>query len=275
MSRVQDGIIRRIAVAALCFSSMMFSISASRADDVDFTPYAAAADYCLGDVPRPLALSPDKRVLCFDGMIPPDLDLSITTELTDNGIAVFRSDGGNRVAAAKLANALRDRNAIVVIRDRCLLACASFIAIASSQTYVLRHALVAWGVLPRASNHKCLAFIETDDHAGLFLTSALCPDAPGLSDMRDVEYLWPQFYLGRMAGPAYTDPPESRFIRRVLMDRFQHSGHYPVVLWTWNPRYHAKAIKTKLVYQHYPGSQDEVDDMTKRLGLTLHVIHDP
>jgi hypothetical protein len=267
--------VRAIGSATLCLVLMTSSINASRAEDVDLAPYTAAAEYCSGSVPRPLALSPDRQLLCFNGMIPADLDPSTATELTDNGIAVFRSDGGDRVAAARLANVLRDRHATIVIRDHCLLVCASFIVIASSQTYVLRDALVAWGVLPLAPDHKCRAFIKAEDHAGLFLTSARCPGSQGPADRREIEYLWSEFYLGRMASPAFTDPPESRFVRKALMDRFESTNRYPVVLWTWNPRYYAKAIKTKLIYQHYPDNQDEVDEMVSRLGLTIHVIHDP
>jgi len=30
-------------------------------------------------------------------------------------------------------------------------------------------------------------------------------------------------------------------------------------LWTWNPRYFPSKIKTKITYEAYPQSQDEVD----------------
>jgi hypothetical protein len=59
------------------------------------------------------------------------------------------------------------------------------------------------------------------------------------------------------------------------MNLYRSTGQYPAVLWTWNPRHHASAIKTRLVYQHYPGSQEEVDEIAKRLGLIYRVIYDP
>jgi len=37
----------------------------------------------------------------------------------------------------------------------------------------------------------------------------------------------------------------------------------------------ASAIKTRLVYQHYPDSQEEVDAIAKRLGLIYRVIYAP
>ncbi|MBR0964782.1 hypothetical protein JQ554_13615 [Bradyrhizobium diazoefficiens] len=59
------------------------------------------------------------------------------------------------------------------------------------------------------------------------------------------------------------------------MNLYRSTGQYPTVLWTWNPRYLGNAIKTKLVYQHYPDSQEEVDGIAKRLGLAYRVIYDP
>ncbi len=59
------------------------------------------------------------------------------------------------------------------------------------------------------------------------------------------------------------------------MNLYRSTGQYPAVLWTWNPRYYATAIKAKVVYQHYPDSQEQVDRIAKRLGRTYRVIHDP
>jgi hypothetical protein len=59
------------------------------------------------------------------------------------------------------------------------------------------------------------------------------------------------------------------------MNSFRATGEYPVMLWTWNPRHHASAIKTRIVYQHYPESQEEVDMMVKRLAISRRVIYDP
>jgi hypothetical protein len=84
-----------------------------------------------------------------------------------------------------------------------------------------------------------------------------------------------EFYRTRNLSREFFDPPESRFIRRALMNLFRSTGQYPVRQWTWNPRYYAGAIKTKIFYQHYPDSQDEVDEMVSRLGMPVRVIYDP
>ena len=55
---------------------------------------------------------------------------------------------------------------------------------------------------------------------------------------------------------------------------FEGTGTNPNVLWTWHPRYYAGSIKTKIVYEAYPASQDEVDAMASKLGLP-RVLYDP
>ena len=118
-----------------------------------------------------------------------------------------------------------------------------------------------------------MGFIEGEDQAGPFLTSMQCVRTN--SDKELAWRRWTEFYRDRIAGPAFTDPPESMFIRRALMNLYRSTGQYPAVLWTWNPRHHASAIRTRLVYQHYPDSQDDVDEIAKRLGLIYRVIYDP
>ena len=243
------------------------------AQETDFTPYARAAEYCRGDIARPIALSQDKRVLCLDGVISSDLNVSMAADLLDHGIAIVRSRGGDPERAVQLANMLRDRNAVVVVRDFCLYACASFIPLASSEAYVLDGALVAWGVFRRYVDDDCIGFIEGEDQLGSFLTSLRCSAAAG--DERPADRRWNEYYRDRVSATAFTDPPESRFVRRELMNLYRSTGQYPIVLWTWNPRYHANAIKARLVYQHYPDSQEELNAIAKRLGLIYRVIYDP
>jgi len=272
----RDGawLLRRFARLGFALVCLFVGISgrAFAAQGADFAPYARATEYCSGDTVRPIVLSEDKSVLCLDGAISSDLNLSIAAGLADHGLAVVRSRGGDAERAVQLANVLRDRNAVVVVRDFCLYACASFILLASSEAYVPDDALVAWGVFRRYVDDDCIGFIEDEDQLGPFLTSLRCSTPPG--DERPVDRRWNEFYRDRVSATAFTDPPESRFVRRELMNLYRSTGQYPVVLWTWNPRHHANAITTRLVYQHYPDSQEEVDAIAKRLGLARRVIYD-
>lgn len=265
--------ISRIGLALLCLLIASGEARQSAAQEIDFTLYARAADHCRGDVATLIALAQDRRVLCLDGAITSDLNVAVAADLADHGIAVVRSRGGEPARAVQLANTLRDRNAAIVVRDFCLYACASFILLASSEAYV-DGALVAWGLFQRYLDQDCIGFVEGKDGAGPFLTWLRC--SPDHADERPRSQLWNEFYRDRIVDTVYTDPPESRFVRRELMNLYRSTtGQYPLVLWTWNPRHHASAIKTKLVYQHYPESQEEVDAIAGRLGLKRRVICDP
>lgn len=90
--------------------------------------YARAVEHCRGRVKRPMALDLDKRVLCFDGEILPEQNFALANSLAQGGLFVVRSFGGYAPPAAKLAEALRERDATIVVYDYCLSACASYLS---------------------------------------------------------------------------------------------------------------------------------------------------
>jgi len=48
------------------------------------------------------------------------------------------------------------------------------------------------------------------------------------------------------------------------------------LLWTWNPRYYAGAIKTKVVYDAYANSQDEVEAIAAaKVPIRVRILYDP
>jgi hypothetical protein len=51
-------------------------------------------------------------------------------------------------------------------------------------------------------------------------------------------------------------------------------GVYPDVAWMWNPRYYKNTLTAKIVYEAYPESQAEVDELVARFRLR-RVIYDP
>jgi len=246
----------------------------ARADDVDFSAYHRAAEFCRGDVKRPFALDPDQRVLCFDGALTQGMDVSLAKSLEPNGLFVVRSTGGDVLPAIALANIVRDRHATVVVYDNCFSACASYLLLASHEAFVLRNTIVAWHyfVDPRL----CPLLVVTNEGDPKRLENPPCPDAPPEIQQRYEygRYLNSQFYADRVIDPQFENPPESFAIRKILKGMAEGTGLYPNVLWTWNPRYHASSLKAKIIYEAYPQSQDEVDAMMARFG-GVRVIYDP
>jgi hypothetical protein len=236
--------------------------------------YTRAVEHCRGNVKRPIKLDLDQRVLCFDGEISADLDISLTGRLRDGGLAVVRSFGGYSDSAIRLAEAFRERHATVVVYDYCLSACASYLLVASSKAFVLKNTLVAWH--SHVGEKLCPLLRQAKDNGPRRLDNDACPDAPGKWRIayKYVTELSKSFYETRAIAPTFEDPPQSIVVRRILQNRFGERGEYPPnLMWTWNPRYYASQIKTKIVYEAYPESQDEVDTLARR--LQLRVVYDP
>ena len=262
-----------VAAAALLFSSL--SLRAARAQQPDFSEYHRAADYCRGNVARPMALSPDKRVLCFDGGISREQDYSVVRSLDEDGFFVVRSYGGDGKAAIALAGLLAERRAAVVVYEYCLSACAQFLLTAPDQAFVLKNSLVAWH--ESNATQLCPVFVEARDGGPKRFEKRPCPDAPegyklGMVALEHAAY---RFYRSRLFGFEFEMPPESVTIRRRLQRLFEVKDTCVLdLLWTWHPRYYAGVIKTKVLYEKYPDSEREVDAMASKYPF-LHVIYDP
>lgn len=146
---------------------------------------------------------------------------------------------------------------------------------ASATSFVLKNTLVAWHYTLDPS--WCPLLVETDDDGPKRVEKAPCSDASpeikeGGKSRRSLNY---RFYYGRAVDPRFDNAPESFVIRKMLRSMFEGTGRYPNVSWTWNPRYYANLLKVKIVYEAYPTSQAEVDDMVSKLGLRHRVIYDP
>jgi len=102
-----------------------------------------------------------------------------------------------------------------------------------------------------------------------------CPSTPSndLDKYKAVLSAMKRFYSERTVESRFEPPPDSFHVRRALKNLYEETGVYPNVAWTLNPRYH-EIFKTKIFYEAYPESQEEVDAMVARLHLG-RVIYDP
>lgn len=269
------------ALCALVFACCDCSVSRAQGSDqetvqgsdADKAAYTDALVYCRGSVSRPEALRADKRVLCLDGRISHGDELLLANGLERGGIFVVRSEDGDIATTIALADLLLLKDATVVINDYCLAVCADYLFIATAKTFVPKDALVAWTVQVTAENN-CIGFSDTPDPRAPRLREAPCAGSASFAAARS-ESLKGRFYYGRVVAPPQ-QPPESVAIRKILKRKFDETGKRPDgVYWTWNPRYYASAIRVKVVYEAYPQSQDEVDAIVRRLGLSFPVIYDP
>jgi hypothetical protein len=263
-----------LAIATL--GLLLCSGHSSAEQDFDRESYYRAAEYCRGNVSRPMAVSPDGQVLCFDGEVTDDLDVSPARDLKENGVFVVRSRGGDPDTAVALSDIVLERGATVVVHDYCFSACASFFLIASHRSYVLKGALVAWHY-PRSDDPDdphCTYVTDPPDGKLKKLQRRPCRlgGDHGAEYSREVA----RFFAERVIDPFFDHPPDSLYVRRMLRNLYGDTGAFRDVLWTLHPRYYPVLFKTKILYEAYPQNQEEVDEMAARLRLGRgRVIYDP
>ncbi len=239
-------------LCALAFVGWGAELSRAQTSDVEKASYADALAYCRGDVPRPMALRSDKRVLCLDGRIRQVSDILLASGLEEGGLFVVRSHDGDIANTIALADMLLTREAIVIVNDYCLAVCANYLFVASLKTFVPKGALVAWINHPTGPDY-CFGFHETRDRGAPRFQAKPC-DFPFVGgSTQELIRIRSNFRTVRML--SFEEPPESIAVRRILKRRFDATGKYPDdVYWTWNPRYYASSMRTKVLYEAYPQS---------------------
>ena len=249
--------------------------------DFERESYYRAVEYCRGDVSRPMALSPDGQVLCFDGAVEKDMDVSLARNLSEGGLFVVRSPGGIEVPAIILSDLIRERRGTVVVYDYCLSACAVFFLVASHKTFVVKGALVAWHYPQStdASRPLCTFLQVPPDGGPKKLRRGQCQnDPPEFGSFRagGPEYVQ-RFFKERVVSPLFEAPPDSLYVRKIIRSQYAETGTFRDVAWTIHPRYYPKLFKTKIIHEAYPESQEEVDSMVSKsqLQLDIRVIYDP
>jgi hypothetical protein len=221
-----------------------------------------------------MTLSPDNQILCFDGAITAGLDISSANDLKEDGLFVVRSPGGYPGPSVALSDIIRDRHATVVVYDFCLSACASFFLVASYQTYVLKGTLVAWHYF----QNDALCTYLTAPREGEPKRLQRGPCQQGGEDGYTYSPMLTGFFKTRAVHPPISFPPDSLYVRRIVRNLYAETAVFRDTMWTLHPRYYPSLFKTKIFYEAYPESQEEVDEMMARSGLKwwkVKVIYDP
>jgi hypothetical protein len=247
-------------------------------DERDRTIFHLAVNYCRTK-PSQKILNAEKNIVCYDGRVDRDEDISPIRDLEKSGLFVVRSTGGNSVIAVKIAKLLGEKHADVVVYDFCASSCANFFLIASDRAYVTRGSIVAWH-FPSSKDGKICNEVRPGLD-GVRLQAMPCKDAKPRfkDDFAAMERTVQSFLNTRVKTPGSFDfnPPQSTYVRRFLLSKFEDAGVLPSMAWTWNPRYYAPLLKTDIEYEAYPKSQDELDDIAKHFGLKAGsiIVYDP
>src|SRR5262252_63180 len=222
-------------------------------------PIAKAVSYCRNSSGS-IRLSDDKAILCFDGAIHPNRDITAIRDLRDDGMFVIRSGGGNVKTAMEIADVLQEKNALVIIYDYCLSACAGFIFIASAETFVTKNTVVAWHAPCASGPIREYSFAEKEKRCRAMIPANEFVSKRAIGKNRRVE----QFVYS----------PQSSYTKKMVLIAYDGSLFNRDVFWMWNPRYYRLYLKAKITYESYPESQSEVDEITSKFHLP-NIIYDP
>ena len=260
---VRLGLWPALLVAWFCFDAYAF-------DDADRALYTAAVNYCRTR-PAQKIFDDVTHIVCFDGQIFVNEDSSYIERLPEHGLFVVRSPGGRSGAAAKIAKVLAAKHADVVIYDYCLSACANVFLVASDRTYIKKDSIVAWhyGLI---DDDTC-GRVERD-HS---LTRTQCSTGRSIAQ----PLLFADAFLPKLVAARdrrILKPPMSAYVSRILIGYFEGTGVFRDVFWTWHPRFSKPLLRTEIEYEAYPESQDELDELAKRLlgaWRRIRIIYDP
>ena len=255
------------SIALSIFLNFQPNPALARSDEIE-----RAVEYC-GDFANSIRLSEDRKILCFDGRIQKELQIDDQLrQLNDRGFFVIRSTGGYPAPAMRIADALLEKDATVVIRDYCLSACANYIFVAARRTHILKNSIVAWHGGPPLAGDRCARYLEGHDALG-----------SNRENICKVLALHKTFFQKRGIEPGfiYNPPtPYTRMMFNILKNPGSRSkglspGLTSKIFWMWSPRSYGESFKDRIAYEKYPAGQYDVDKIVDRLHLRVQIIYDP
>jgi hypothetical protein len=226
----------------------------------ELTKARSAANFC-SSYENTIKLNEDGSILCFDGPIQLGLKMQEIHRLNRHGLFVVRSRGGDFHTATAIADILLEKNATVVIHDYCLSACANYLFVATNKTYVLQDSIVAW----HGGASACTNYL--DIFGGIRYDAGVCK----MLNSREQE-----FFRKRDLVRFFTSQPPTRYTKEIFEILVSdYNGNKSVFFWMWNPKNHRDFFKKRIIYESYPNSQHEVNEIINRFNLGIHAIYDP
>lgn len=246
-------------------------LQAAHAASVDFS---TAVAYCR-DRRGLVQLSDDQTLLCFDSQIFKDQDDAPFRAMKQHGLFVVRSTGGYVSTAIRLANILREKEAVIVVYDYCLSACANFFLIASFETYVVKKTVVAWhgtGTRTRCTVQGMEVTTRGRVQRYAFPNGKVPPD---LAETCDTARLLDAFFQQRSVSDTHFYEPQPLDIRKRFYLSIGQGAQGKSIFWMWHPSNYRDYFKIPITYEAYPNSQEEVDQILVETGLRGQVFYDP
>lgn len=239
--QVRNAVFRLLAaLLSFCtFTLLLFGQSGAQESLFDKEAFHRAADYCRSVVVRPIALSDDQAILCLDGLIEKDTDVSPAKKLKEGGLFVVRSAGGDIASAIALAKGLRERPAVVVVYDQCLSSSANYLLIAFDRSHVLKCAPVAWdyeSTDPALPSCAKFAMEKTRDGDYRLQRDSCRPLPADEAHWREIMLAQTEFCEERMVDPYFEPPPDNRYVRRVVKSLYLDTSAYHHAGWTLHPK---------------------------------------
>jgi hypothetical protein len=263
-----------IAIGRACaagFAAAMLAATPARANVPDI---AAAVDYCRG-YPKSVRLNAERTILCFDGNIdpsPPNAPFqygSSFRELAQDGFFVVRSRGGWPLTAMTWSDMLREKNATVIVYDYCFSACANYFLVATARTHVVRNTVVAWHGGP--SKYDC----SRAGNPELYYRRRYGTDYALYHDMMcKVSALSAAFFRQRGIDDRHIYRAPTWHTRQIVELAMRQHANKRNILWMWHPHNHKDHFRSRISYEAYPQSQEEVDRLMAALRPPVRVFYD-
>lgn len=263
----------RPSVLSCVFGIVLASTASYEAASFEWDKFSFATTYC-SNFRNAIKLSEDSTILCFDGPITSDRDVTAFYELKQNGFFVVRSPGGFAPVGIILSNILLEKNATVVVYDYCLSACANYFLIASLQTYVTKNTIVAWHGGPSKIYCGADDLERVRKHYRDSPTIYGLPAPPPELVCKTGE-LSDAFFKQRGIDERHIHKPQTPYTKKMFDMAVRETANKRIIFWMWNPQNYGDYFKSKITYESYPSSQDDVDEIIMRLRLGVRVFYDP